>query len=274
MVALSFFSQKQRSGQGPTASLTGEPKSTIGGDPLFGGIGGKTISTPGFDFSEGVLSRTGGFQDTSKRILGDLETNRGRFSTGFTEFTASRLQDIENARARTVGNLRSQLGRRGILGASFAQDLITRTNIGFAQEADRVRAEAQVAEAQLDLQNLQTQQQANQATVANQLAELGFAGDFISNINQLLVQRDQIAAQLKIAELNRRSGGGSIGSSSFSIGNFGRGGSSSGGFQGSTGTTATSRPIVGFDPSFNIASTINPNTPDAGGFTEAFQANT
>lgn len=121
-----FFS-RLRSTAG--SSLTGEPKSTIGGD-LFGAVGGNTIATPSFTFDEGTLSRTdSGFLDASRQNLDDLRANRARFGEGFSEFRQARLQEVENARARTVGNLRSQLGRRGILGASFAGDAITRTEL-------------------------------------------------------------------------------------------------------------------------------------------------
>ena len=248
--------------------------STLGSEGLFGG-GGIGIKTPAFDFSNGTLARTGGFLDSSGRILSDLEGNRGRFSEGFTAFTASRLQDVENARARTTGNLRSQLGRRGILGASFAQDAITRTELDFVREADRVRAEAQVAEAQLDLENLKVQQQANQASVANQLAELNIASNISLGINQAIVERDRIAASLEIARIQAAAsrsggGGGSTRQGITSLSGFTLGGGGSGGFQGSTGTTATSGSIIGFDDNFNIASGINPNSKAAGGFSPAF----
>jgi hypothetical protein len=233
--------------RGPPASLTGPgTKASLGGDSLFGDIGGNTIATPSFTFSEGTLSRTGNeFLNRARAISSNLAANRARFGTGFTEFTRARLKDIENVRARTVGSLRSQLGRRNILGASFAQDAITRTELGFAQQADRVRAEAEVAEFQLDLENLKVQQQANQFQLGRELQELDLSLQFVTGINQAILARDQIEAQLEIARMQRRTGlrgstGG--GGGGFTIGSsFGGGGST---ISGSTGNTAISVPFT------------------------------
>lgn len=228
------------------ASLTGGKSSigTFGGKSLFGDVGGPAVTTPDFTFGEGTLSRTGNeFLNRERQTFGDLEANRARFGTGFTEFTRSRLQDVENARARTVGNLRSQLGRRGILGASFAQDAITRTELDFAQQADRVRAEAEVAEFQLDLENLKVQQQANQFQLTRQLKELELSFGFVEGLNDAILTRDKIEAflaaeRLKLTRASRsaRTSGGSR------VGSFTLGGGSA--FSGSTGTTATSTPII------------------------------
>lgn len=245
----------------------------LGGKSLFGDTGGPAVTTPAFTFGEGTLSRTSSeFLGRERQTFSNLEANRARFGTGFTEFTRSRLQDVENTRARTVGNLRSQLGRRGILGASFAQDAITRTELDFVQQADRVRAEAEVAEFQLDLENLKVQQQANQFQLTRELSELGMSLDFVTGINQAILTRDVIEARLEIARMQQRnqrlglsSGGGGGG---FTIGSsFGGGETGSG----STGNTAISVPFTSqFDRGFNIASTINPNTQRTGSFSEAF----
>ena len=254
--------------RGPTS------KASIGGTGdagLFGGSGGTAITTPTLSFGNGTLTRTGGFLDSSGRILGDLEADRDRFTGGFTDFRRARLQEVENARARTTGNLRSQLGRRGILGASFAQDAITRTELEFQQQADKVAAEIDVQEFGFNLENLKVQQATNQAAVASQLTELGLSLDFISGINQAIVQRDQIAASLEIARLNRRSGGGSI-SGGGGITSFGGGTANFPSGSGVPATFGSGNPsfTTQFDQNFNIASTINPGTPSQGSFSESF----
>lgn len=245
--------------RGPASSLTGPgTKASLGDSNIFG-TGAATIATPAFSFGDETLSRTDSeFLDRSRALAGNLEANRARFATGFTEFTRSRLQDVENARARTVGNLRSDLGRRAVLGASFAQDAITRTELEFVQQADRVRAEAEVAEFQLDLENLKVQQEQNRFQLGRELKELELSFSFIEGINRAIIARDEIEAQLEIARLGRNtqrlglsSGGG--GGGGFTIGSsFGGGGS---GFQGSTGTTATSVPFTTqFAKNFDIKS--------------------
>ena len=254
-------------------------KSSIGTPefgPLFGGTGGPAVSTPSLSFGEGALTRDNTeFLDESRRTLADLRANRAGFGGGFRDFRRARLQDVENARARTVGNLRSQLGRRGILGASFAGDAITRTELDFQQQADKVSAEIDVQEFEFNLQNLEQESQIALANLTREFQELGLSLQFISGINSAIVRRDEIAAQIEIARFERRSGNSIRNFSSFGpggpLGSFGRSGSSTGGFRGSTGTTATSVPFTTqFASNFDIASTINPNTGGAGSFSSAF----
>ncbi len=177
-------------------------KTSIGGGG--GATSGPVISTPDFSFSGGALTRTNSeFLDITRRNLADLEAQRSRIGGAFSEFTTARLQDVENARARTVGNLRSQLGRRGILGASFAGDAITRTELDFQNQEDKVRAEAQVQEFGLELENLKTQQQASQAALTQELRLLGIAADISNNLTNAQIQRQRIAADIHIAFLKR-----------------------------------------------------------------------
>lgn len=71
---------------------------------------------------------------------------RGEVRPGFGRLTQSRVDAIRNAGSRTVGNLRQELGRRRILGSSFAEREIASTEATFAQEEERARAEAGVQE--------------------------------------------------------------------------------------------------------------------------------
>ncbi len=232
--------------------------------PFFGGLDGKVIETPSLSFGEGVLSRTDSeFLDASRQNLTNLRANRARFGEGFSEFRQSRLQEVENARARTVGNLRSQLGRRGILGASFAGDAITRTELDFQQQADKVAAEIDVQEFEFNLQNIAQESQIAQANLSRELQELGLSLNFISSINSAMVARDDIAARIEIARFQRGSGNRISNFSRFgpggSLGSFGSSQSGSG----FTGTTATSTPII-------TGATISSTGPfTSGGFTPA-----
>lgn len=195
-------------------------KASIGDDTLFGDIGGKAFSTPTFNLSEGGLTRTDSeFLNETRRALADLRTNRTRFGGGFTDFRRARLQDVENTRARTVGNLRSQLGRRGILGASFAQDAITRTELEFQQQADKVAAEIDITEFEFNLKSLEQESQIAQTNLARELTEFGITAQFITNLN--LFETRRLEAELDL-EAASKSGGGVRFGSSFS--RFGPGG--------------------------------------------------
>lgn len=237
-------------------SLSGT-KSSIGTSSFFGGTDGKVLTTPTFKLGDGGLTRTNTeFLNESRRTLGDLRANRARFGGGFTDFRRARLQEVENARARTVGNLRSQLGRRGILGASFAQDALTRTELDFQQQADKVAAEIDVQEFEFNLKNLEQESQIVQANLSRELTEFNIAAQFISNLNSFETRRFEAELELAAARLRARSGGISFGRS---FSRFGPGGplgsfGSSQSGSGFTGTTATSGSIVGFDSGFNIKS--------------------
>ncbi len=256
-------------------------KSSIGS----GSIGGTSINTPSFSFSDNTLSRTDSeFLDITRRNLADLEAQRSRIGGAFSEFTTARLQDVENARARTVGNLRSQLGRRGILGASFAGDAITRTELDFQNQEDKVRAEAQVQEFGLELENLKTQQQASQAALTQELRLLDIGANISSNLLNASLQRQRIAADIAIATLGiaaaaagrrRQSSGGVRLGGTFS--RFGPGGQlgsfsrfSSAGRGGATFSGGVSPFIIGSSGGATQGATIPSTGPFVtGGFTPA-----
>ncbi len=73
---------------------------------------------------------------------------------GFGRFTEAATRTIRNAASRRIGNLREQLRQKRVLGASFAEDLITRTALEFAQEEEAVRARAGIAEIAASLEVL------------------------------------------------------------------------------------------------------------------------
>ncbi len=83
----------------------------------------------------------------------------------------------------------------------------------FVREADKVAAEIDVQEFGFNLQNLAQESQIAQANLSRELTELGLSLQFVSDINSATVARDQIAASILIASLNRRtqsSGGGGV----------------------------------------------------------------
>ena len=185
-------------GTAALGTLTSVAGIASAGASLFGGGGGITqgakakpfkglITTPGFRFGAGTLVRRPSTQNLigqARRIGGLLETQREQIRPGFGRLTAAAVQTVRNRGSAAVGNLRESLSRRNILGASFAQDAITRTRLDFAQEEERVRAEAFVAEIGLELQNIQTQFNVNQAQLAEEFRELQLASQFLANVDQ------------------------------------------------------------------------------------------
>lgn len=122
------------------------------------------------------------------KLLGDL---RAKVAPGFSDLRASRLTGLENARRRTIGNLRDNLSRRKIAGSSFANDAVTRANLEFSQEEDRIRAETFLEE--IDM---------TQRIAAQEFEALrGEFSTFIGELNTQLGVATQMASQAT-AEFN------------------------------------------------------------------------
>lgn len=80
------------------------------------------------------------------RALGEL---RKRVTPGFGDLTRARLGEIENARVRSMGNLKENLSRRRVFGSSFGQAAIASSDLAFAQEAEKARAESFLQELEM-----------------------------------------------------------------------------------------------------------------------------
>lgn len=133
--------------QGGTAAggrgISGFLNRVVGGQ----GQGGLTLTrTEGMNTAlEGLMTGLAG----RSRAFGTL---LGRVSPGFGDLTRARVQAIRDAGSRTVGNLRSDLNQRRVLGSGFAQREIASTEAMFAQEEERARAEATVQELEMSRQ--------------------------------------------------------------------------------------------------------------------------
>lgn len=99
------------------------------------------------------LDRSGAVDASLSNLVQGLRNRSTEFRNlredvrpGFGRLTQSRVDAIRTAGSRTVGNLRQELGRRRILGSSFAEREIAGTEATFAQEEERARAEAGVQE--------------------------------------------------------------------------------------------------------------------------------
>ncbi len=125
-----------------------------------------------------------------------------RVDGGLDQLAAAHLPRCRPARG--VGNLRSQLGRRGILGASFAQDAITRTELDFVREADRVNAEVDVAEFEFNLKGLEQESQIALANLSRELTEFGIAAQFVTNLNSFEQRRFEAQLELAAAAFRNR----------------------------------------------------------------------
>lgn len=170
---------------------------SAGASRLFGGGGGSTAPAPvsaginagGLSGANGTLTadanRTGMVRSVADQFgnqadaLGGL---RARLAPGFSDLRASRLAEVENARTNAIGNLRENMARRRVLGSSFGQDALTRAEVEFGQQRDKVAAESLLQEIE------GTQMLINQEFEARR-------GQFQTGLDELNLQAD-IATKL------------------------------------------------------------------------------
>lgn len=171
-----------------------------------------------------IAASRGGIQEglsRSQLLRSDIASLREGLEPGFGRLSKERQQAIRDARDEAVGNLRESLSRRRVLGSSFADDAVARTELAFGREAGLAAAETFMQEAllqgdllALDAQALgqQTQllaldiglneQEARvfsqelestrvilevlQTTITRQLQELGVSGNIANGVNALI----------------------------------------------------------------------------------------
>lgn len=107
--------------------------------------------------SSGMQTALGDILSRTNKLGADYGSLLPRVAPGVSELRASRLQGIENRRRAAIGNLRDNLSRRRLAGSSFASDALTRADITYEQEADRIRAESSIQELALTQDLLQKQ---------------------------------------------------------------------------------------------------------------------
>lgn len=98
------------------------------------GVGGALTG-----LTEGLAARS--------RAFGGL---RERVRPGFGDLTRARVGAIRSAGQRTIGNLRSSLRQRRVLGSSFAENQLASAEALFGREEERARAEGVIGEIALE----------------------------------------------------------------------------------------------------------------------------
>lgn len=198
----------------------------VGG--LFGGSDSGDVASPVRNFSPatisagGLVSSLGSVAGDKNRIgvasgndrqllvrdLSDVFRNsanqiaglRSQVRPGFGRLTESRVQAIENARRRSIGNLRENLQRRRVLGSSFGQDALARAEAEFAQEEAQARAQSFLEELDLSQRLLEkeTESRANRfQTVLNDLnLQAEIATRLATNATNALSSTAQMEGQL------------------------------------------------------------------------------
>lgn len=138
----------------------------------------------------------GSISATFPQQAAELAALRAQVRPGFGALRASRLAGVEGARSRAVGDLRENLARRRVLGSNFAQDAITRANLEFEREADRVRAESFLQELDLSQQLLSQEMTARRGEAQTLLDELNLQIDVAGSLASEAGANARMQAQL------------------------------------------------------------------------------
>lgn len=185
-----------------TAAATGA--ATAGASGLMGKFFGKgdapkvVSPPPGINaggltsnYSNGVIgmtadpNRTGlvnNISDTFGAQAGEIAGLRPLVAPGMSELRDARLSEIENARLNAIGNLRENLGRRRVLGSSFAQDASTRAEAEFGAQKERAAAESFLQELQLTNDLMQQEFTARRGQFTTKLDELNLEANIAATL--------------------------------------------------------------------------------------------
>lgn len=100
----------------------------------------------------GAIPGVQGYYDDA---IAGINTNLGRVTPGFGDLTKARVDAVRNAGLSAKSDLRSNLSKRRVLGSSFGDDAIARTEMETGQQEAAVRAQSFLEELDLNTQLIQ-----------------------------------------------------------------------------------------------------------------------
>lgn len=150
--------------------------------------------------SDALTDRLRSFNLAYDRGIGEIRGLADQVTPGFGALTSTRVAANEANRRRAIGNLRENLQRRRVLGSSFGQDALTRANLEYSQEEDRIRAESFLQELEARQQLLTQANQMEFDRNASLITQFNFesqmAAQFTSQLNTIFAGNTQLAAQI------------------------------------------------------------------------------
>lgn len=192
---------------------------------LFGGGGTAPISSAPADVNAGGLrstfrnntatvtpssERTGLVGKIASTFPGQaslLQQLRMSVTPGMSAMRAARLAQLEADRQASTGDLRDNLARRRILGSSFAQDALTRSDLAYAQQKDAIVADSFLQELQMNQQLTNAEFTARRDEFQTQLDELNLEADMATQIASSATSQLGANARLK-AQLDSQAAAG------------------------------------------------------------------
>src|SRR4029078_12200679 len=148
--------------------------------------------TGGIDANGNVtLNRTGEAQDYMDSLRQGLSTDEsayagllGQIAPGFGLLSQSAEQTLQNAKAKSVGDLQAQLAQRRILGSSFANDQVASVANQYDQDIQRAKDEALVQELQMTQAVINDRVTARLNTVGTALNQINYESGIKAQLTQ------------------------------------------------------------------------------------------
>jgi hypothetical protein len=135
---------------------------------------------------------------------GELGGLRSKVAPGMSDLRAARLAEIENARERSIGNLRDNLARRRVLGSSFGQDALSRGEAEFANLRQKTAAETFMQELELTNNLVNQEFAARRQTFQVGLDDMNLQADVATKLTakatETMGQNARLMAQLNVLE--------------------------------------------------------------------------
>jgi hypothetical protein len=156
------------------------------------------------------MGRTGEAQGVMDRLLSGMDTDEGSFGAllsqitpGFGRLSQARGAQIDADRERGVGNLREQLAKRRVLGASFANDQIGSLERQYMMDKDKALAESLTQELEMTNNVIQARSEARVKSVSTALNEIQFETNVGAQLMQSVMSNmhDLTMAMTDIAKL-------------------------------------------------------------------------
>ncbi len=126
----------------------------------------------------------GDIRSLSQEQAGAFRGLRDRVRPGFGELTRTRIDAIRSAGKRTVGNLREELGKRRVLGSTFASREIASTEAEFGRIEEQSRAESFLQELVLTGELIKEEFSAALQGIGITLQQLNFESALAANLSQ------------------------------------------------------------------------------------------
>lgn len=143
------------------------------------------VMTPSYTLGGGQLTRLqSGSLDQTRALQGRLGTLRQQIAPGFGQLSQAIGQQFGNQRSQAVGNLRTNMAQRGVLGSSFADTALNQVESEFAQQEFAARAQAFQQEFNASLATIQSEMALNAQELGRELQELGLSLNYLSGVEQ------------------------------------------------------------------------------------------